>query len=337
MNSTKDISAASDITNVLSFSGLSLEKQLSASVTAFSSNLYEHVTPNAFINSMISHAIRSAGIRLTDNLTAFGLQYNIPSDIADMLPQSFLPIGPNTKPDRNIPDWFNTPSCKAALRKVNGPRNVWSNPDEATGGGEAIPPPALTFFSEEKISKTHPPFMQRPEPTSKEEREDQRARTDEAFLLYGPDLSLIDGNSLLRGLLSARGGESEIIIAGRLATLQPPVLRIVGTLLKQPWVDLPDDAETDSAFERWRLGLIPTAIYFLMMASRALPVVPLAEGIKPSLHNASAWISRRNLVQDLQRRFAILHGAFPAFLNRMRADASLHIPLVFASVEYLPC
>ena len=112
MNSTKDISAASGITNVLSSSGLSLEKHLSASVTAFSSNLYEHVTPNAFINSMISHAIRSAGIRLTDNLTAFGLQYNIPRDIADMLPQSLLPIGPNTKPNRNLPDWFNTPSCK---------------------------------------------------------------------------------------------------------------------------------------------------------------------------------------------------------------------------------
>ena len=73
--------------------------------------------------------------------------------------------------------------------------------------------------------------MQQPNSTSAEEREDQRARTDEAFLLYGPDLSLIDGNSQLRGLLSARGGESEIIIAGRLATLQPPVLRIVGTLL----------------------------------------------------------------------------------------------------------
>ena len=59
MNSTKDITAASDNVNQFSSSGLSLDKLMAASVTAFNSNLYEHATPKAFIKTLTSHANRS--------------------------------------------------------------------------------------------------------------------------------------------------------------------------------------------------------------------------------------------------------------------------------------
>ena len=310
MNSTKDITAASDITNQISSSGLSLDKLISASVTAFNSNLYEHATPQAFIKTMISHANRSAGIRLADNLTIFGHQYNIPRDIADTLPACLLPLGPNTKPNRNLPDWFNTPSCKAALRKVNGPRNVWSNPDEATSAGEAMPShPELTSPSEEGVTVPQSTFTQRPGPPSAEEREDLRARTDEAFLLYGADLPLIDGNSQLRGLLSARRGESEITIASRILTLDPPIVRLVGALLRKHWVEPDDEVQLENAFLLWRTSLVPTALYFLMTASHYMrelpPSVPGVAAPPPkvqmSLRDAQAKVWRLNFVRALQR------------------------------------
>ena len=93
MNSTKDITAASDNVNQFSSSGLSLNKLMAVSVTAFNSKLYENATPKAFLKTLTSHANCSAGIRLPDNLIIFGRQYTIPRDIADTLPLYLLPPG----------------------------------------------------------------------------------------------------------------------------------------------------------------------------------------------------------------------------------------------------
>ena len=340
MDATKDITAASDNTNQFSSSGLSLDKQMAASVSAFTSNLYEHATPTAFIKTLISHANRSAEIRLPDNMTVFGRQYTIPRDIADTLPLNLLPPGEHRSTGRALPDWFNTPTCKVALRTVSGVRHLCAVPGVMDGAEEELrSTPALT--------KPEPPLhsgTSRRDPPSAEEIEDQRARTDEAFFLYGDDLPLIDGNYQLRALLQARRGETEIAIASRISTLEPHVLRLVGALLKQPWLEPPDDVMLEEAFQTWRLGLIPIALYFLMTAShymRDLPAVPRGTMAPPpkmqmSLRDAQAKVWRLNFVRSLQRQLALLHDKFPVLLSRMRAAPDSPVPPEFAAVDDLP-
>jgi len=318
MDATKDITAASDTTNLLSSSGLPLDKLMAASVNSFNSNLYEHATAKAFIKTLINHANRSAGLRLNDTFTRFGRQYVLPRDIEDTLPLSLLPPGASNIADRALPDWFNTPTCKVAVRHVSGALPLHVESGDA-GGDEAPSLSPELNFSEEKINKIRPTITQRPEPPSAEELQDHRARTDEAFLLYGDDLPLIDGNSQLRALLQARRGETEIAIASRISTIDASVLRIVGALLKQPWVEPTDEVILEEAFHKWRLGLIPIALYFLMTAShymRDLPAVPRGTVAPPpkiqmSLRDAQAKIWRLNFVRSLQRQLALLHDRFP--------------------------
>ena len=254
MNSTKDITAASDNVNQFSSSGLSLDKLMAASVTAFNSNLYEHATPKTFLKTLTSHADRSAGIHLPDNLIIFGRQYTIPRDIADTLPLYLLPPGELRTTDRDLPDWFNTPTCKVALRTITGALHLCAKPEDVVGAEAPCPTPEQVV-SEETIFNPRMARTPRPEPPSAEELADHRARTDEAFLLYGADLPLIDGNYQLRALLQARRGDTEIAIASRISTLEPPVLRLVGSFLRQPWVEPTDEVIMEEAFQKWRLGL----------------------------------------------------------------------------------
>jgi hypothetical protein len=160
MNSTKDITAASDTTNLFSSSGLSLDKLMAASVTAFNSNLYEHATPKTFLKTLTSHANRSVGFRLPDNLIIF----------------------------------------------VFNPR----------------------------MSRTP-----RPEPPSAEELADHRARTDEAFLLYGADLPLI---LILVGVI---GG---LLTMGIIGLFIGPVVLAVGYTLLDAWIK-EDDQPAAAAVE----------------------------------------------------------------------------------------
>ena len=141
MNSTKDITAASDNVNQFSSSGLSLDKFMAASVTAFNSNLYEHATPKAFIKTLTSHANRSAGIRLPDNLIIFGRQYTIPRDIADTLPLYLLPPGELRTTGRALPDWFNTPTCKVASRTITGALHLCAEPGGVDDAEAPCPTP----------------------------------------------------------------------------------------------------------------------------------------------------------------------------------------------------
>ena len=343
MNSTKDITAASDNVNQFSSSGLSLDKLMAASVTAFNSNLYEHATPKAFIKTLTSHANRSAGIRLPDNLIIFGRQYTIPRDIADTLPLYLLPPGELRTTGRALPDWFNTPTCKVALRTITGALHLCAEPG-GVDGAEAPSPTPEQVVSEETIFNPRMARTPRPEPPSAEELADHRARTVEAFLLYGADLPLIDGNYQLRALLQARRGDTEIAITSRISTLEPPILRLVGSLLRRPWVEPTDEVILEDAFHKWRLGLIPIALYFLMTAShymREMPAVPRGTPAPPpkvqmSLRDAQAKVWRLNFVRSLQRQLALLHDKFPVLLSRLRAAPDSVVPAEFAAVDDLP-
>ena len=263
-----------------------------------------------------------------------------------MLPPVLLPPATQALGHGSTGHLFQSPASIAALAFVTaGALEAPSALTPASSTGVA----AASLLNLQAMSTPHPdvsaedPVRLARRPFSEEESAAIRASTDQAYFLYGKEISLLRGDARLRALLDAADEETPLATADRVLTLDLDLLKRVSALIDVPY---PDDwsQAADAQVADWRKSMIPKILFNLMTAShyKAIPPPVTAESraagprLALSLRDAQAMVWRQGTVRDLQLRVAVLHDHFPVLLSRMRASPALRIPADFASVEHFP-